>query len=298
MSGVVLMYHRVANVEDDLYGLAVHPQRFGDHIEYLMNRGCVVPLGDLLNPASSARIAVTFDDGYADNAITAAPLLAAAGLPATYFITTGTLGGRRFWWDRLAAALLGEHPLPDGVDVRVGGRQLWLSLNSPLARRTAVNFLHRRLRPLPPDQLEAVVDGLLARLRAPQADDGLTMSTDQLQGIADLPLVEIGAHTRTHLQLAGQREALQRQEIIGSVSDLSSLLGRPVTAFAYPFGSSSAVGTLAPKLAREAGCSLACSTHPGTVSSHSQRYSLPRLNVRDWNAGELATHIKQLTTNH
>ena len=35
---------------------------------------CVVPLTEILQPAKALKIAITFDDGYADNASTAAPL--------------------------------------------------------------------------------------------------------------------------------------------------------------------------------------------------------------------------------
>jgi peptidoglycan/xylan/chitin deacetylase (PgdA/CDA1 family) len=121
VSAVVLMYHRVADVRLDAYGLAVSTARFAEHVELLTRLGCVVPLAEVTRPGAT-RLAVTFDDGYADNATAAAPLLQAAGLPATYFITTGRLGGRRFWWDRLAFAFLGEHSLPPGIDVPVAGR--------------------------------------------------------------------------------------------------------------------------------------------------------------------------------
>jgi hypothetical protein len=49
------------------------------------------------------------DIGYRDNVELAAPLLAAAGLPVTWFNTAGRLSGQRFWWDRLTHALLGPH---------------------------------------------------------------------------------------------------------------------------------------------------------------------------------------------
>lgn len=40
------------------------------------------------------RVAITFDDGHADNATTALPLLKAAGFGATVFVTAGAIGGR------------------------------------------------------------------------------------------------------------------------------------------------------------------------------------------------------------
>jgi peptidoglycan/xylan/chitin deacetylase (PgdA/CDA1 family) len=286
------MYHRVAELELDPYGLAVHPDRFTAHVEHLQRLGSTVPLEDVVQPDSAGGVAVTFDDGYADNATVAAPLLAAAGVPATWFITAGRLGQRRFWWDRLAEALLGPHPVPDSVDAEVAGRDLWFDLRTPDARTTALRFLHRRLRPLPPDVLKAAVDRVIRTLGAPEpVGNGLTMTVEQLRDLAALPLQQVGAHTRTHLQLRGQAEDVQRAEVLGSVADLSSLVQQPVLTFAYPFGSPSAVGGLAPRLAAEAGCRLACSTDAGPVGSRSDRYLLPRLTVGNWGAEEFADRL-------
>lgn len=297
MSGIILMYHRVAAPQEDAYGLAVHPEWFTEHVDHLSRLGCVVPLTEIVKPGRATKISITFDDGYADNATTAAPLLAQAGLPATFFITTGRLGARRFWWDRLASAFLGEHPLPLGIDVTIGGRILWLALNDAEARRTALQFLHRRLRPLPPNELQATVDELLARLNPPvPPDDELTMTVDQLRATADLSLADIGAHTRTHLQLAGQNESLQQDEVGGSVADLSDLLGRPVTSFAYPFGTRRAIGELAPRLARDAGCVVACTTDRGTVTDRAPAQRLPRINVRNYGAAEFAARLEQIAS--
>ncbi len=137
MSGVVLMYHRVAALTEDPYGLAVHPRRFAEQVRHLSGLRCVVPLSEMIRRGRAATIALTFDDGYADNATVAGPLLAQTGLPATFFITTRQLGARRFWWDRLAAAFLGEHVLPDGIEVSLDGRDLWLALHNAEARRTS-----------------------------------------------------------------------------------------------------------------------------------------------------------------
>jgi peptidoglycan/xylan/chitin deacetylase (PgdA/CDA1 family) len=287
------MYHRVAAPGRDPYGLAVHPERFAAHVDHLHRTGWAVPLGDVLGRGSARRVAITFDDGYADNATTAAPLLADAGLPATWFITAGRLGRRRFWWDRLAHALLDAGPSVTALDVEVGGRAFWLDLRTSEARATALRFVHRQLRRLPPDELEPTVDRLLGGLRFPErvVEDDLTMTVEELRALAALPLQEIGAHTRTHVQLGGQTEDLQREEIFGSVADLSALLQRRVQDFAYPFGVPDAVGRTAAQLVEEAGCRLACTTSPGRVRRSSDRFVLPRLYVQDWDGDEFAARL-------
>ena len=289
------MYHRIAVLEQDPYGLAVRPDHFQQHVEHLHRLGCVVPLAEMARPGGAAGVAITFDDGYADNSSTAAPLLQQAGLHATFFITTGTLGGQRFWWDELSSAVLGAEGRSGGADVEVAGQELWLDLHDERARRTSLRFLHRRLRPLPPDELRRTVRAVLATLPVPTAPpEGATMSVEALQRLAKHPLVTIGAHTRTHLQLAGQAPALQRAEVGGSIRDLEALLHRPVTAFAYPFGTRRAVGDLAPSMARDAGCTVACTTTEGPVTKRSRPHELPRFNVVDLDGAAFATLLGRL----
>lgn len=296
MTGIVLMYHRVATKPEDPYGLVVRPQNFAEHVEHLQKLNCVVPLSQITAAGTAPRIAVTFDDGYVDNATIAAPMLTGAGLPATFFITSRRLDGRTFWWDRLAACF--DRPPADqsgGVDVAIAGRDLWLDMSDERARSLSLRFLHRRLRPLPPADLDDAVGTLVRQLGAPEPPtDARGMSDAQLRELATLPLIDIGAHTRTHPQLAGQTRAIQRDEIAGSVDDLTAILGRRVAAFAYPFGTRRAVGELAPTLVRETTCELACTTEPGPVDAGSDPYLLPRYNVSDQSGTEFAARLAQL----
>ncbi len=288
---IVLLYHRVSVPVDDAFDLAVHPDRFAAHVEYLTKLGGTAPLQDLVESRVARGIAVTFDDGYADNATVAAPLLAEAGLPATWFITTATLGHRRFWWDRLCRALLSS-PIPDSIDVAVGGRSLWLDLRTPDARRAALAFLHRRLLPLPPERIESTLADVLDALGTPPSGhDDITMSIEQLRQLASLPSQEVGAHTRTHAHLATQSADRQRDEITGSVRDLERLLHQPVTSFAFPFGGPGTVGPLAPRLVADSGCQVACTTLPGRVGRRTDRYHVPRLTVLDWEVEEFAARV-------
>jgi peptidoglycan/xylan/chitin deacetylase (PgdA/CDA1 family) len=155
-----------------------------------------------------------------------------------------------------------------------------------------LGLLHHRVRPAPPDEVEAVIDAVVAGLGAPAPPaDARSMSLKQLQAMARLPGAEIGAHTLSHAQLRGQREAVRRQEVLGSVERLAALINRPVTTFAYPYGSPRAVDRGAQRLVREAGCDLACSTDLGVARPGRRRYLLPRMAVGNWSGAELAARI-------
>ena len=67
-------------------------------------------------------MALTFDDGYADNLINAKPLLERYGIPATVFVASGYVGAKDpFWWDRLQHVFLEPGVLPRKLGIAVNG---------------------------------------------------------------------------------------------------------------------------------------------------------------------------------
>ncbi len=97
---LILRYHRVTDLPCDPYEQAVTPSHFAEHLEVLRKECCPLPLQDLLQAVQQGRVprravAVTLDDGYADNLHNAKPLLERYAIPATVFVATGNLGTRR-----------------------------------------------------------------------------------------------------------------------------------------------------------------------------------------------------------
>ena len=97
---VVLLYHRVATLASDPQLLAVSPENFRQQMCYLKDKFPLVRFEDDWSDVRTPSIAVTFDDGYADNALNALPILEEVGIPATFFVSTGNLdfiGPESFW---------------------------------------------------------------------------------------------------------------------------------------------------------------------------------------------------------
>jgi peptidoglycan/xylan/chitin deacetylase (PgdA/CDA1 family) len=84
-----------------------------------------------------------------------------------------------------------------------------------------------------------VVTGRLGRTN--DWDSDVTAKSHRLMGADDILRwskagVEIGAHTRSHPNLARISASAAIEEIEGSYSDLADLLGSQPTSFAYPYG--------------------------------------------------------------
>src|SRR4029077_19844424 len=87
---VILCYH---SVHPDRPYRSVTPERFREHLAWLEEHAQVVRLDDIRRVGTSdrPRVAITFDDGYVDNATHAFPLLEERRLSATFFVTAGLL---------------------------------------------------------------------------------------------------------------------------------------------------------------------------------------------------------------
>lgn len=96
---LILMYHRIAEDTDDPHLLCVSRKNFREQMEYLKKVKKIIPLKDMKRPdADKNSVAITFDDGYADNLYNALSILEEFNIPVTVFVTAGLLG-QKFPWD-------------------------------------------------------------------------------------------------------------------------------------------------------------------------------------------------------
>jgi peptidoglycan/xylan/chitin deacetylase (PgdA/CDA1 family) len=93
--------------------------------------------------------------------------------------------------------------------------------------------------------------------------------------------VELGAHTRSHVDLPASDDETAEREIRGSRGDLEANVGSAPVAFAYPHGR---FGGRERELVRSAGFSLAFTTRPGRNGAGTDPFALRRVSVKAWDS--------------
>lgn len=200
------MYHYIREVDptEDPMGwrLSVAPEAFAAQLDWLdrehyttlrMDTVAACLNGDLRCPPRA--IALTFDDGYADAATEALPLLQEHGFVATFYVVNRSIGQEGY------------------------------------------------------------------------------MGWDEIRALRDAGM-EIGGHTRSHLDLTALEPSLASDEIAGSRAQLAAELQVPVESFCYPAGR---YGDATKALVEQAGYRSAVTTVPGWYQG--DPYALPRLRV-------------------
>ena len=278
----VLIFHRVRPQIDPFEPEALVAEQF-DRILGWVSRcfnvlapdEAVERLRDGALPA--AALAITFDDGYADNVEVALPILRRHNLRAAFFIATDYLDGGIMWNDAITAAFAAS-PLEelDLTEFQLGVQ----SMCSLEARRAAVARLLPVIKYYPLAQRNEVVAAIVEKNRIGTPRD-LMMSSEQLRALKSAGMV-IGGHTCAHPILAATPPSEAEREIALGKERIESILGEPIELFAYPNGKPGRdYSEEHVAMVRRAGFHAAFSTTWGVSGAQSDIFQLPRFTPWD-----------------
>jgi peptidoglycan/xylan/chitin deacetylase (PgdA/CDA1 family) len=315
----ILLYHRVARIQHDPWSLCVTPENFEDHLAVLHRHARPISLNQFVqeletNSLHPGSVAISFDDGYADNLQAALPALQRFDIPATFFITSGAVDNPlEFWWDELGRYVLDDDYVPgllrvelsDGTHeidlgpvgpVAKGVEAKWQARNpAPGPREAAYLYLWRLLQPLGHRERTNVLDLMARRAGVLRDARGThrTLTMAELSMLASHPLTEIGAHTVTHPVLAALSTEAQHAEIAESRSYLEELVGKPINCFAYPHGDTNDYTPETLKVIGDLGFRYACSTLRHPIRYSSDRRQLPRIYMQDMDGARFSKLIRE-----
>jgi peptidoglycan/xylan/chitin deacetylase (PgdA/CDA1 family) len=176
-------------------------------------------------------VAVTFDDGYANNFEVATPVLNRYGIPATFYVTTDCIDRNQLpWIARIRRAF------------RTTRRQSWqapdgrrLALMNSNLREIARVYACEHCAQLAGQQQEQVIEAIEGALDIEPAtpDTCRMLSWEELRRMVRSGHT-VGSHTVSHPNLAHVGSEELKTELIESRRRLEHELGVPVAHFAYP----------------------------------------------------------------
>lgn len=291
----VLVFHRVWTGPDPLFPEAMTAARFDEICRWVSQLFNVLSLDEAAERLRAGTLpsraaAITFDDGYIDNHDVALSVLKRHRLPATIFVATAFLEGGMMWNDMVTEAMRAS-PLPafDARDL-LPALPAPFPLGTPLERRVALERLIDAVKYLPPGERLERVQALVERSRAVLPAQ-LMMGAEQLRSMQREGML-IGGHTITHPILAGLPREAARAEMLGGKQALESLLGRPVTVFAYPNGKPGEdFSDESVELAREVGFRAAVTTAWGAAHHETDPMLIPRFTPWDRTATRFAARM-------
>ena len=224
---IVLTFHRVLTDSElqqtaSLGGMIVRNRTFAAFLNYASQHCEFANLEQEPDwkPSGKLKLAVTFDDGWADNAESVCLLVRQFHVPLVIFIVAEKTGTPLpFWPERTAAAL-------DRVLTVNGARRL-------VSLRKAIE----ELKALPATERESRISQMTGSGCDPESSAAVdkTMTWEQ---IAELHAcgVTFGSHTSTHEILTMIPAAQAEQEIVSSRKAIQQKLGGSCELFAYPNG--------------------------------------------------------------
>lgn len=292
---IILCYHGIVrDVEEGFNSSGKHLDLdiFKRQMKYIVKNYEIVTMRDVENfylghdtlPNNS--VAVTFDDGYANNYKFAHPILMELGVRATLYLATGYIGKSRLMWtDQLELAIL-----------RISGDKLKIKLESNSVfdvsslknKITTFKAIKKYLKKSHPEKIfetihEINLNNQVKRIAICE-DLHSFLTWEDARFMYQSGIWEIGAHTVDHYSLGVLLSDAGKHQVAESLYEVKKELGLKHTPlFSYPEGQRHDIPKYAVDFLKQIGLNSAPSAIAGknyiSRSFHRNRMSLRRYMV-------------------
>lgn len=274
----ILYFHRI-NDDLDAFLPATTTKLFAQYMRCVARSNKVVSLKDLVKhldgDSTDTVVAITFDDGYQDNYRNAFPILEKLGLPATIFLTTGSMDSREpLWFEQLALAL--KRTAEDSIDLEIDVPRRF-SLRTEAERLQANDQIFSVLRCFPDAERRRFLAQILDKLHAPDSSErrDAMLTWDQVRQMKSRG-IDFGGHTVTHPFVSKLSPESLFQEVADCKRRIEEELQSPSDFFAYPNGREADFNPASKEAIRSAGYRAAFSTIWGMNYRSTDRLELRR----------------------
>jgi len=298
---LVLLYHGVTTQRDrhgsqNYRGKHIESAVFRSQILELKKHFTIVPLSEIealyqgKNSTRTNLCAITFDDGYRNNATVAFPILKELNVPATFFLTGEFIDkGQPLWIDRLEYSI--NHAREESLNIEMPTIRS-IALKTTLEKiaadsmiRTYMKSIDEESRMTMLEKIENETGASLLNALSEKSDqsvqssqpDYAPMTWEDARVMMEAGM-SFGAHTMTHPILSSETREVQEREIVQSIDLVKQNLGS-CPHFAYPNGQPGDWNSDTEEILKNNGFAVAWSTYMGRVGRHDSPFALPRITL-------------------
>lgn len=276
---LILMYHEVAPRDSPVFRhfgvLCTTPETFKRQVDWLSQHFEIISIDEAVRrlqvgfAGESRAVVLTSDDGWMGFHQHATAFLHQRKLPATVYVTTGTLHGHLPWYVRWRLLLRRNQPILEFLAYELGRFEPFPSAEEALHALRALDIARiEHLWEMVVEQFSVDVSKL------PQ---GWFIGEGEVREMVEKGIT-VGAHTVWHPMLTHELEQNARWEIAECRRHLQEVCGGEVVHFAYPAGD---YNDRVVDLVQEAGYSSAVTTDYGWNASDANRYRLHRIDIHE-----------------
>ena len=296
---IVLTFHRVLTDSEvqqtaSLTGMIVRSSTFSGFLKYAAQTSEFVDLSrdPEWQPSGKLKLAITFDDGWSDNASGAYPSARQYHAPIAIFIVPEKTGTTLpFWPERTAATMDRSAKDGSGRDTLYVERAIEALKELPASERE-LRIGQMTGAPDAPQSMGAQ-PSMAAALAVISVDR--TMTWQQIQELHSGG-VTFGSHTSTHEILTTIPAAQAEKEIVSSRDLIQKKLKVPCSLFSYPNGDCSAQVR---GLVAAAGYKFAfLNQEPGVWTRACDPFLVPRVNVCEYHLVDAKGNFSPLIFNY
>jgi peptidoglycan/xylan/chitin deacetylase (PgdA/CDA1 family) len=287
----IIMYHGLTDREGQLenyHGKHLHIKTFKKHLQHLKKFYSIIPLRTFVDhclyktPMPKNPVVLTFDDGYESNFTLGFPVLREFDAPATIFLSTDFIEQKQFIWpNRVEFSILSTQH--SSLRLPFNNEERLFDLSHDEARIKAVDTIKPLMKLLNKDPRNDLVDTIERSLEQKLNFNAATpaihrpLTWQQIQEMSRSKLVDFGAHTCSHENLAACPLDLLTREITVSKKIIEERTCASCPLFCYPYGGQEAFNGQTKESLQKAGYTAALTTITGSNDARSDLFTLKRL---------------------
>ncbi len=245
----VLLYHGVSKSNpkgiENYNHKHISEKVFIEHLRFLKKNCNVISLDEVVDihhnkksyPKNS--VAITFDDGFANNHEVAAPALIDFNLPATFYVSSGVINTNLMFWVDVLEDCINRTQARE-ITVSLEKKQHKFDLSNHSNRLIALDSIKAVCKRSPVEGKNTIIDEVQKKCRViaeiGDTDNYQKMNWKQVCELDSNSLFIVGGHSLYHDILGLQNPQRSSLDISASIDLLTYHLGRKQTHYSYPEG--------------------------------------------------------------